>query len=242
MRKEDIKHEIMMNRLLSEILDDKYLSGNAYFKGGTCAKMLGYLDRFSVDLDFDLSEKADKGIFRQKLKKIFKDLGLEIKDESKRSLQYFLKYPADSGFRNTLKLEMLDNFYRSNVYKPFRLPDIERTAICQTIETMFSHKLIAPLDRKEKGGTVAGRDIYDIHHFFSQGYEYLPEVIKERRGVTLPEHFSDLKAFVEKEVTKRMIDEDLNALLDIDKFKLIRKYLKEETLRFIEKEIKSFEE
>ena len=242
MRKEDIKHEIMMNRLLSEILDDKYLSVNAFFKGGTCARMLGYLDRFSVDLDFDLSEKADKKVFRDRLYEIFENLGLEIKDHSKKSLQFFLRYPAEEGFRNTLKLEILDNFYKSNIYRPFHIPDIERTATCQTIETMFSHKLIAPLDRKEKGGSVAGRDIYDIHHFFSQGYEYLPEVIKERRGVTLPEHFSDLKAFVEKEVTKRMIDEDLNALLDIDKFKLIRKYLKEETLRFIEKEIQSFKE
>lgn len=242
MSKDNIKHEMIMNRLLSEILDDKYLSGSAFFKGGTCAKMLGFLDRFSVALDFDLSEKADKDIFRQKLKKIFENLNLEIKDESKKSLQFFLKYPAEKGFRNTLKLEILDNFYKSNIYKPFYIPDIERTAVCQTVETMFSHKLIAPIDRKEKGGSVAGRDIYDIHYFFSQGYEYLPEVIKERRGVTLLEHFLNLKDFVEKEVTKQMIDEDLNVLLDFNKFKLIRKYLKEETLRFIEREIKLFKE
>ncbi|MFP4539976.1 MAG: nucleotidyl transferase AbiEii/AbiGii toxin family protein, partial [Candidatus Paceibacterota bacterium] len=203
MRKENIKHEIMMNRLLSEILDDKYLSVNAFFKGGTCAKMLGFLDRFSFDLDFDLSEKADKDIFRQKLYKIFKELGLEVKDESKNSLQFFLKYQVEKGFRNTLKLEMLDNFYVANEYRPFYLPDIERTAICQTVETMFSHKLIAPLDRKEKGGTVAGRDIYDIHYFFSQGYDYLPEIIKERRGVSLLDHFLDLKLFVKEEVTKQ---------------------------------------
>ncbi|MGM0482850.1 MAG: nucleotidyl transferase AbiEii/AbiGii toxin family protein, partial [Patescibacteria group bacterium] len=242
MSKDNIKHEIVMNRLLSEILDDKYLSVNAFFKGGTCAKMLGYLDRFSVDLDFDLGEEADKKLFRDKLHKIFEDLGLEIKDESKKSLQFFLRYPAESGLRNTIKLEILDNFYKSNIYRPFHIPDIERTATCQTIETMFSHKLIAPLDRKEKGGSVAGRDIYDIHYFFSQGYEYLPEIIKERRGVTLLEHLSDIKDFIEKEVTKQMIDEDLNALLDYPKFKMIRKYLKEETLRFIEKEIGSFKD
>jgi len=242
MRKENIKHEIVMHRLLSEILDDKYLSVNAFFKGGTCARMLGYLNRFSVDLDFDLSEKADRDLFRQKLHRIFEDLGLDIKDESKDALQFFLRYPAESGFRNTIKLEILDNFYKSNIYRPFHIPDIERTATCQTIETMFSHKLIAPLDRKEKGGSVAGRDIYDIHYFFSQGYEYLPQVVKERRGVTLLKHFSDLKIFVEEKVTKQLIDEDLNTLLDYDKFKLMRKYLKEETLRFIDKEIESLRE
>ncbi|HIP71371.1 MAG TPA: hypothetical protein EYH05_08260, partial [Anaerolineae bacterium] len=48
------KHRIQLTRLLTEILDDPYLAASLYFKGGTCAAMLGYLDRFSVDLDFDL--------------------------------------------------------------------------------------------------------------------------------------------------------------------------------------------
>ena len=30
---------------------------------------------------------------------------------------------------------------------------------------MFSHKLIAPLDRFKRNGSIAGRDIYDIHYF-----------------------------------------------------------------------------
>lgn len=201
--------------------------------------MLGYLDRFSVDLDFDLSERADKKFFRKKLHRIFKTLGLDIKDESKNALQFFLKYPTEDKTRNTIKLEVLDNFYKTNKYKAFYLSDIERTAICQTIETMFSHKLVSPIDRKKKGGGIAGRDIYDIHYFFSQGYKYHAEIIKERRGISLLEHLRELRDFVEKEVTKKTIDEDLNALLEYKRFNLIRKYLKEETLRFIDGEIKS---
>ncbi len=239
--KEKIKHEIWMHRLLSEILDDSYLSVNLFFKGGTCARMLGYLDRFSVDLDFDLSEKADKNIFRKKLHKIFKSINLTVKDESKDALQFFLKYPSNNDLRNTIKLEILDNHYKKNEYKTFYIKDVQRSALCQTIETMFSHKLIAPIDRHKKRNRVAGRDIYDIHYFFSQGYNYNPEIIKERRGISVTDHFFELKEFIQKSVTKQVIDEDLNTLLEYDQFKLIRKYLKEETIKFIDNEIKFLE-
>jgi predicted nucleotidyltransferase component of viral defense system len=234
--KEQIQHEIQLHRLLSEILKDKYLGNNIFFKGGTCALMLGYLDRFSVDLDFDLAKNADKKKIREKLYSIFDNLNLEIKDESKKALQFFLKYPT-SLKRNTIKLEILDNYYRSNVYKPIFIPPISMTGVCQTIETMFSHKLVAPLDRVEKGGKIAGRDLYDIHHFFLQGYNFKDNIIEERRKKSSLEHLVELRNFIKKSVTKRIIDEDLNTLLDYKKFTSIRKHLKEELISLIEKEI-----
>jgi predicted nucleotidyltransferase component of viral defense system len=234
--KEQIQHEIQLHRLLSEILKDKYLGNNIFFKGGTCALMLGYLDRFSVDLDFDLDKDTDKRKIKEKLHSIFDNLNLEIKDESKRALQFFLKYPT-SFKRNTIKIEILDNYYKSNVYKPVFIPPISMTGICQTIETMFSHKLIAPLDRVEKGGKIAGRDIYDIHHFFLQGYKFKDDIIEERRKKSSLDHLIELRNFIKKRVTQKIIDEDLNTLLDYKKFIFIRKYLKEELIRLIDKEI-----
>ena len=70
--KKQARHEAYMYRLLIEVLDDKYLAINSFFKGGTCARMLGYLDRFSIDLDFDVKKSADKKKFRNKLYSIFK--------------------------------------------------------------------------------------------------------------------------------------------------------------------------
>ncbi len=231
-KKEHTRHEIQMNRLLSEIADSKSISSHIFFKGGTCAKMRGLLDRFSVDLDFDIKEGADKKEIRKTLYDIFKKLNLEIKDESKRALQFFLKYPGEG--RNTLKVEMLDKVYLSNRYEPVHLPKINRTLICQTVDTMFAHKLIAPLDR---GGKVAGRDIYDIHHFFFKGYPYSEDIIRERRGVSLYRHMEELMEFIEKKVTRKVIEEDLNVLLEYDNFSRTRKYLKTETLHFIKKEV-----
>jgi len=237
--KNQIRHEIQIQRLLSEILDDNYLAVNAFFKGGTCARMLGFLDRFSVDLDFDLKEKADKKECRTRLYKIFRELDLEIKDESKRSLQFFLRYPGSGtlGEMNNLKLEALDKIYLSNRYEPKHIPAINRTAMCQTIDTMFAHKLIAPIDRQESGGKVAGRDIYDIHYFFSQGYSYRPEIIKERRGISVVDYFRQLEKFIGENLTRKTIEEDLNTLLDYNKFIKSRKYLKDETLGFIKSEL-----
>jgi len=237
--KNQIRHEIQIQRLLSEILDDNYLAVNTFFKGGTCARMLGFLDRFSVDLDFDLREKADKKECRTRLYKIFRELDLEIKDESKKSLQFFLRYPGSGtlGEMNNLKLEILDKIYLSNRYEPKHIPAINRTAMCQTIDTMFTHKLIAPIDRQESGGKVAGRDIYDIHYFFSQGYSYRSEIIKERRGISVVDYFRQLEKFIGENLTRKIIEEDLNTLLDYNKFIKIRKYLKDETLGFIKSEL-----
>ena len=128
-------HKAQVYRLLISILDNPEISPCIGFKGGTCAAMLGYLDRFSVDLDFDNLEKTGKKELRSELHRIFKNNNLEIKDESKKALQFFLRYEAPPGQRNTLKLEILDKKFRNNIYKPQYLPDIDRFAICKNIES-----------------------------------------------------------------------------------------------------------
>ena len=103
----DALHRAWLYRLLIAIYDNEYLSESLYFKGGTCAAMLGWLDRFSVDLDFDLMvEKNEMSKVRKEMEKIFKNLGMKIKDQSKNTPQYFLKYDAPKDFRNTLKIDV----------------------------------------------------------------------------------------------------------------------------------------
>jgi len=154
-------------RLLVSIVDNRKLQ-NLYFKGGTAAAMAGHLDRSSVDLDFDyLGEKGDIEAIRQELKKVFKDLGLKIKDESAKVPQFFLKYPTNkTNARNTLKVDITFPAPLSNKYEAVRSNDIERIVICQDVSTMFANKLVAIIDRFVRHGSLAGRDIYDIHHFF----------------------------------------------------------------------------
>ena len=93
-------HKAWLYRLLSAIADDPFLSNRLVFKGGTAAAMRGFLDRFSVDLDFDLLDPLDWHEVGRHFEKTFKDLGLTVKDHSRKAPQYFLHYPAPLGARS----------------------------------------------------------------------------------------------------------------------------------------------
>lgn len=236
-KREDAIHKAQMYRLLSEIIDDNYLASNIYFKGGSCAAMLGFLDRFSIDLDFDLGKRANKTKMDKRLQGIFENLDLEIKNKSPESLFYLLKYQSPTSLRNTIKLSIVDLALKSNQYRPFYLSEIDRVAICQTKETMFANKLVAVADRYKKYRTIAGRDIYDIDHFFLQGFQYHEPIIKERTGLAAKQYLIKLSSFIKQKVNEKILAEDLNYLLPSYKFKAIRKTLKQEVLMFINDEI-----
>lgn len=234
LRPQDTYHKSQLSRLLIEIIDDPVLGQNLYFKGGTCAAMRGLLDRFSVDLDFDIKMGVDRRILAQELEKVFLKLDLEIKDQSKKTLDYVVKYKTGQNMRNTIKVEAVDVGFKANKYEPAYLSEIDRTMGCQTQETMFANKLVAPLDRFERNRSIAGRDIYDIHHFYIKGYSYLPTIIKERTGLSQSNFLQKLISFIQERVTQTVIDEDLNTLLSISQFNSVRKVLKIETLKFLE--------
>lgn len=229
----DTVHRAWMLRLLSAIADDRTLMSVLNFKGGTCAAMRDLLDRFSVDLDFDLRSKDDIGITRKHLEKIFRTLGLVIKDRSAVVPQYFLRYEAAHGVRNTIALDITVPPPLANEYEVIRFPDIDRFLPCQTVATMVANKLVTPLDRFEKHGSIAGRDIYDIHHFLLQGYPWNNAVIKERSGLSTKKFLTTLHSFIKKHVTQTIIDQDLNTLLRVKQFQAMRLTLKQEALALL---------
>lgn len=234
--KKNAIHKAWLYRILERIADDPFLPSVLYFKGGTCASMLGWLDRFSVDLDFDYVGDAEKiPATRKALEHIFSELDLAVKDSSKNGIQYFLRYEADG--RNTLKIDTSFPLCSANTYAPQRLLEIDRILTCQTIDTMFAHKLLALMGRSEKRGSIAGRDVYDIHCFFMRGYSYSSAVIQEVSGMDIKTFFSKLYTFIKSEVTDKIITEDLNYLLVDKKFQLTRKILKREVLSLIRDEI-----
>ena len=237
-KREDAYHKAQLLRLLTEILDSAEISQNIYFKGGSAAAMLGFLDRFSIDLDFDLKPKVNKKAIDKYLRKIFQELDLKISQKSNKTLFYLLKYSAQPGLRNTIKLSLVDMALKSNIYSSFYLAEVDRFAFCQTPDTMFANKLVAVTNRYKKYKMIAGRDIYDIHHFFLSGFHYNKAVIKERTSKQPINYFKDLIKFINAKVTDKIINEDLSFLLPYEKFKPIRKTLKREVLMFLRDEIK----
>jgi predicted nucleotidyltransferase component of viral defense system len=240
LRPEDILHKSIISRLLIEIADQPGLAQNLAIKGGTCAAMLGFLDRFSVDIDFDLLHAADETLLRPLLHQVFGQVGLNVTQEFDNVLFFQLRYPSQPGNRNNLKVSVSNILIQANQYRVQYFPEIDRLLNSQTIETMFANKLVAVTDRYARHASIAGRDIYDIHHFFVQGYTYHSAVITERTGLSPGEYFGELIAFISKHVNQRIVDEDLNSLLPNKQFQQIRKILIPETISLLENEKRRF--
>lgn len=232
-RPSDAIHKAWLFRLLMHIADDEFLKSVLRFKGGTCASILGWLDRFSVDLDFDLIVPAEQSKAKKHLEKIFSTLGLEIKDRSAIVPQYFLKYSALVGQRNTIKLEALFPVPLANDYEAVRLVDIDRIMMCQTQPTMVANKLVTLIDRHQKNGSIAARDLYDIHYFLMHGFSYKPAVIEERRKQPVSQFFNELINFIDYHVTDKILCEDLNYLLPKSALNQVRKTIKQETMMLL---------
>jgi hypothetical protein len=233
----DALHKAMLYRLLIALLDSKDIAPSVRFKGGTCAAMLGWLDRFSLDLDFDLTPEADKQQLDMSITRLFDTFGFMVAQKAKKELYYILKYQAPPGMRNTLKLSIVDCPVKANVYRPQYLSDIGRYATCQTVETMFANKLVAVTDRFQKYHTIAGRDVYDIHHFFIQGYGFNQKVISERTGKPPNVYLRSLIPFIKEKVTEKIITEDLSYLLTPAQFQSVRHTLKTEVIVFLRDEV-----
>jgi predicted nucleotidyltransferase component of viral defense system len=219
-----------------EIIDRPVLAHNLAFKGGSCAAMLGYLERFSVDLDFDILKNADERTLRNEFHQVFDHLGLKISGEFDNVLFFQLRYPNVPGKRNIMKISGSNLVVNANQYKVQYFTEVDRLMNSQTIETMFANKLVAVTDRYELHQTVAGRDIYDIHSFFIHGYGYHAPVIRERTGLEPKDYFRKLIDFMKEHVNQTVINEDLNTLLPQKEFQQIRKILLPETFSILSRE------
>lgn len=233
-RPEDALHKAWLYRILTAFADDQALMACLVFKGGTCAAMQGWLDRFSVDLDFDLRTKdvdaCGVAAVRARMEDHFADLGLTIKDASAQVPQYYLKHEAPQRGRSVLKVDVTNMPPAANTYTHAEFASIGRVLPIQTRETMFANKLVALTDRYREHGTIAGRDVYDIHYFFEHGYFFNEGVVAERTGKQPAVYLEELTAFIEDKVTQQGLDEDLNTLVPYTRFRVIRKTLKTEVL------------
>lgn len=217
----DALHKRQMISLLRGILSDPQLSNSLYFKGGSYAALMGYLNRFSVDLDFDILTTDPQEIARLKtrLHRLFDTLNLKVADESQHYLQFFLKYRSSGTTRNTLKLEVSDRVSPFNEYEVVTLKELGLVCRAQTLATMVANKLVAALSRYENKGSPAGRDFFDIREFLLAGYPINQKVVKERMGMSYIEYVEKLLDFVQHKLKSNDLYMDLNSLLHPHNFK-----------------------
>jgi len=215
-----IKHRIILFNLIKDIYQSQlglYLG----FKGGTMAYFFYELNRFSVDLDFDLLDETKKTLISYFMPSILKKYG-EIIEKRDKFYTYFylLSYKKEQrqikieiSKRNTLSSYIISNFYGVDVK-------------IQKIEDAFATKLLACTTRNK----IAYRDFYDVLFYLKKGIIPNQEVIKKITNKDLGDYLKDLKSLIEKKVSNQLVLQSIGELIDEKQKNFIKTQFKTELI------------
>ena len=146
------RHKFFLLQLLKEIYSDPELASSLAFKGGTALMLFHDLPRFSVDLDFNLTENSNEEVASAKLRAILVKHGT-IRDEARKRYGMLLVLNYEDDGRN-LKVEVSNRSYPDE----YELRDYLGVSMnVMRLEYMFTHKLMALLDRN----ALTNRDVFD---------------------------------------------------------------------------------
>ena len=172
------KHKNILLQILKDIYSDTSIAPYLGFKGGTAAHLFYGLNRDSFDLDFDLLDESKGQMVFEKIQKIATGYGEVINSKFKRfNLLNVISYDAKS---QNIKIEINRRDFGSR-YKIETLLGISMLVMAQ--EDMFSHKLIAMLERVGK----TSRDIYDVWYFLQNNWPINKEIVKKRSNISFKE-------------------------------------------------------
>ena len=183
--------------------------------------MLFYgLDRFSVDLDFDLLDNSKEDYIFECLEKILPEFGT-IKEKYKKyhTLFFMLSYSEDA---HNVKVEIS----RRQLVAHYSLQNyLGIPMLVQEKEDMFANKLIAMVERKNP----ASRDIYDVWFFFKNHWSINKEIIEDHSGLSFHEYLKKAIDCLER-FNDTYILQGLGELLDAKQKDWVKRHLKEDAL------------
>ena len=152
-------HKNILIKILKDIYGDSSLGPILGFKGDTAAYLFYNLERFSVDLDFDLLDEEKENYVFERIKKILENYGALKQAEKKRfNLIYVLSYSGKKRGAQNIKLEINRREFGSK-YEVRAYLGISMRVMVQ--EDMFAHKLC---DMHKRIGKT-NRDIYSVREF-----------------------------------------------------------------------------
>ena len=212
------KHEQILKSILRDIYTNPSLQASLALKGGTCLYLFYGLDRFSVDLDFNLrTDQLDETILNEIIEKY-----LQVTERSNKHFTWFWMGSYEKSFQK-IKVEVNKrSFPDQYINKDF----YGITVSIMNPSYMFAHKLCAITDRKK----LQSRDLYDAHFMFNKHFDINEEIIKLRTGKSIREYFNELVLFIEKEVTDSNILTGLGEFLTDQQKNSVRATLKRDLL------------
>lgn len=211
--------------ILFELLTDIYRSSlGSYlgFKGGTMAYFFSGLDRFSVDLDFDLLEADNKKIIWKDLPLILNKYGkITEKTDKKFTLFFLLNYKK--GKKN-IKIEISKRKNNRGNYSIANFYGTDVTILKE--EFAFANKLLACRQRKK----IAARDFYDVYFYLKKGVSPDKKTIEDEAGKNYEVFIKDLIQYIVKKLSSKNVLHGLGELVDEKQKSWIKNNLKEELI------------
>ncbi len=186
------KHKNILIKILKDIYTDATISTILGFKGGTAAAFFYNLNRFSVDLDFDLLDSDKEDYVFDRVKAIIEDHG-KLKEARKKrfNLLYILSYDDKDINAQNIKVEINRREFGSK-YSVESFLGISMQVMVK--EDMAAHKLCAMYERIGK----TNRDIFDVQFFLSHDWPVNKKIVEDRMGVSYAEFLKKCIDIMEK--------------------------------------------
>jgi len=223
-------HKNILIQILKDIYTNAIIGPLLGFKGGTAAYLFYELNRFSVDLDFDLLDLSKKHQVFEQLKKILEEHGA-IKDSYEKINTIFLMVSYNQKLRN-IKIEVnLRDFgsrYEVKSYLGISMKVMVR-------EDMAAHKMVAMLERIGN----ANRDIFDSHFFLKNNWPINEKIIKKRTGLSMHQFLKKCIQELES-MSDRGILAGLGELLDAKQKAWVKEKLLADTIFLLKLKLENY--
>jgi predicted nucleotidyltransferase component of viral defense system len=168
-------HKTILFQILKDFYSDPQVAPFLGFKGGTAAVMFYGLDRFSVDLDFDLLDEMRQELIFDRIQAIVSAYG-SVRAARVKHFSLFCLVSYEERGRN-IKVEVnRRQFGSSYEIKTY----LGVSMLVMTKPDMFAHKLMAMSERIGK----TSRDIYDVWFFLRNRFPINEEIVEARSGLS----------------------------------------------------------
>jgi len=186
------KHKNILVKILKDIYTDPSISPFLGFKGGTAATFFYGLNRFSVDLDFDLLDPEKEDYVFERVQTILENYGTIKEARVKRfNLLYVLSYDDKDINAQNVKVEI----NRRELGSRFAVESFLGISMQVMVKSdMVAHKLCAMYERIGK----TNRDIYDVQFFLSHDWPVNKKIVEDRMGVSYREFLKKSIDVIEK--------------------------------------------
>lgn len=213
-------HKTVLVSILKDIYANATIGPVLGFKGGTAVFLFYGLNRFSVDLDFDLLDVSKEVLVFEQLKHILQEHGTIKESREKRYTLFFVLSYGEAS--HNIKVEVNLRSFGSR-YEVKSYLGIPMKVMVQ--EDIVAHKMVAMLERMGN----ANRDIFDTYFFLKNNWPINEKIIEKRTDLSMHQFLTKCINELES-MSDRGILSGLGELLDAKQKAWVKAKLRTETI------------